>query len=108
MTIDEQVEAWLLSRFFESGQYDKSKHGTVKSIKVTSVDMGWECGCWSEWTRDDTFELRGKFTGSAGDFEWTYGRWGDLPRFIEALDEFIDGNYCRYDDEEWVYGVDNG
>jgi hypothetical protein len=100
--IDDQVNAWLLDRFLWSGDYDKSKHGTINSIEVVSVDMGWDCLCWSEWTRDDSFGLTGKFTSSGGDFTWTYGRWGDLPQFIEELDEYAENGTCRYaDDEEY-------
>ena len=96
---DEMVKAWLLEKFLWSGQYDKARHGTIGSIRVLSVDMGWDCGCWSEWTRDDSFVLTGRFTSSAGEFTWSYGRWGDLPQFIEELDEY-QKNYCPYDDED--------
>jgi hypothetical protein len=96
---DELVNAWLLEKFLWSGDYDKSKHGTIKSIKVVKVDMGWECECWSEWTRGDSFELTGEFTSSGGNFTWAYGRWGDLPQFIEELDEY-QNNYCTYDEQD--------
>lgn len=98
--IDRRIESWLLDKFLFSGDYDKSKHGTIRSIKVRSVDMGWECGCYSEWTRDDQFELTGLFDSSAGPFTWTYGRWGDLPTFIEELSAYQDGPYCPYDEED--------
>jgi len=91
------IEAWLLEKFFESGDYDKAKHGAAKSIKVMLVDMGWECGCWSEWTREDSFEMVGKFVGERGGFTWKYGRWGDLPTFIEELDAYQDRD-CPYDE----------
>lgn len=101
MTIDEKIDDWILEKFLWHGGYDKSKHGTIKSIKVVSVDMGWDCACWSDWTRDDTFELTAQFESDAGKFEWTYGRWGDLPTFIEELDEYINGNGCYYESEEY-------
>lgn len=98
---DELINAWLLEKFLWSGKYDKSKHGTIRSIKVISVDAGWECGCWSEFTRDDSFVLTGQFESDAGDFEWSYGTWGDLPQFIEELIEYEQNN-CPYDEEdEW-------
>jgi hypothetical protein len=97
--IDEMINDWLLEKFFWSGQYDKAKHGTIKSVKVLSVDMGWDCGCYSEFTRDDSFELTGRFTSDRGEFTWAYGRWGDLPTFIEELDAYQD-RYCPYDERE--------
>lgn len=96
---DELVKQWLLERFLWSGEYDKAKHGTIISIKVVSVDMGWECGCWSEFTRDDAFELEGLFESSTGTWRWRYGRWADLPEFIEDLAEFQE-SYCPYDEED--------
>lgn len=99
--IDRRVEAWLLDKFLQSGQYDKSRHGTIKSIRVIKVDMGWDCGCWSEFTRDDRFELTGQFASNAGRFTWTYGHWSDLPQFIEELDAYQFGSYCPYAKDEY-------
>lgn len=98
--IDDKVNEWMLEKFLGSSKYDKAKHGTIKNLHVLSVDMGWECGCYSEWTREDTFELTARFTGDKGEFNWSYGYWADLPRFITELDDYINGRYCPYDEEE--------
>lgn len=97
---DELVKSWLLEKFLWSGEYDKSKHGTIKSLRVLSVDTGWECGCYSEFTRDDSFVLTGRFTGSVGEFTWGYGRWADLPSFIRELDDYANGFDCAYEEED--------
>jgi hypothetical protein len=104
--IDEQVNAWLLEKFLNSSDYDKSVYGTAESIKVVTVDMGWECGCYSSWTRDDSFEMVAKFGSDSGTFEWRYGYWADFPSFITDLDEYINNEVCsienRRDDDEWT------
>lgn len=99
-TIDDKVADWLLEKFLWSRQYDKAKHGSIKNIRVLSVDTGWECGCYSEWTRDDSYVLTGRFTGDKGEFIWSYGYWADLPSFIRELDDYINGNDCPYDEDD--------
>lgn len=81
------------------------EHGPVRNIRVLSVDMGWECGCWSEFTRNDQFEMVALLEGDKGQFTYRYGRWGDLPSFIEELDEYINGDTCPYeeDDDDFVF-----
>ncbi len=97
---DDLIKAWLLERFLWSGRYDKVKHGTIKSIEVLKVDAAWDCGCYSEFTRDDTFRLEGLFKSSSGTWYWEYGTWGDLPRFIEELEEYDKRGSCPYEEDD--------
>lgn len=97
---DDLIKSWLLEKFLWSGQYDKSKHGTIKSIEVISVDAGWECDCYSEFTRDDQFVMEGLFKSSAGTWYWKYGSWSDLPQFIEELSDYESLHYaCPYEED---------
>lgn len=104
MTIDDQVNGWLLEKFFESNKYSPIAHGEKDQVTVVTVDMGWDCGCYSSWTRDDTFEVTAKLNGKGGNFEYRYGYWADFPQFIEELDEYINGNHCRIDEQEREHG----
>jgi hypothetical protein len=103
--IDEQVNAWMKEMFLASGQYVPDLHGTPDQIRVIAADAGWECGCYSSWTRDDGFELEAKMEGAHGYFLYRYGRWADFPDFIHDLDEYINGNGCYYESDEYNDGL---
>lgn len=101
MTIDDQIKAWLKDKFLKSHNYYPATQGDPDDIEIVSVDKVWECGCYSEYTRDDNFTLVATMKGSGGrEFVWAYGSWGDLPQFIEELDEYIYGNECPYAEDD--------
>lgn len=100
--LDEKVEEWILQKFLRSTDYDRERHGPIPEIKVISVDGSWECCCYSEWTRDDEFILWAEFEGAGGRrFSWNYGRWGGLPDLITELDEYVNGNECSYEEDDY-------
>lgn len=106
---DVLVADWLKAKFLASGdwgygypEYDKNKHGEPSEISVTSADAGWDCYCYSSYTRDDQFELTAIIKTRAGNVEFRYGRWGDFPDFIEELDEYRNGNECYYESQEYL------
>ena len=102
---DELVKAWLKQRFLDGAtrpSYSPVAHGEPDEIEVISTDMGWDCGCYSSWTRDDSFILTGTIKDADGDeVQIRYGRWGDFPRFIEELDAFKDNEACYYESEDY-------
>jgi hypothetical protein len=98
--LDEHVNEWLKEKFLQSSHYYPATMGEPEDISVLEADMGWECGCYSEFTRDDTFVFRAKIRKGDGTvFEWSYGHWWDLPSFIEELDEYINDS-CPYSEED--------
>lgn len=100
--IDEQIKGWLKEKFLASLDYHPETQGGPEYIEVVTVDTGWECGCYSEFTRDDSFVLTARLKASNGrEFGWRYGYWGDLPSFIRELDDYINGFDCPYDEEDY-------
>lgn len=96
-SIDELVNGWMLQKFVESGMWNEETHGPRDAIEVVSVDQGWDCGCYSSWTREDTYELNATLKGEKGEFTYRYGRWGDFPSFITELDQYINNTECPYE-----------
>lgn len=100
--IDDQVNGWLKEKFLQSSDYYPATQGDSDQIEVVRAEGSWECGCYSEYTRDDSFILTATLKGSNGrEFTWNYGYWSSLPDFITELDEYIDGNDCRYAEDDY-------
>lgn len=104
MTADDLVKAWVRDKFLASPQYlNNTLHfGEAKDIAVESADVQPYCGCWSEFTRDDGYEMVAKLTGKFGEYSYTYGLWGNLPEFIRELDSYqYSYPVCPYDEEDY-------
>jgi hypothetical protein len=104
---DDLVNAWVKKKFLESVHYlsDTLYYGSGKYIEVLSAGVETYCGCYSEYTRDDGFEMNAVLTSPrAGRFTFRIGLWGNLPEFIEELDAFKNAEIdCPYYDEEMGY-----
>lgn len=104
---DELVKRWLKDKFIEGGtfpRYNPVEHGEPDEVELISSDMGWDCGCYSDYTRDDTFELTGVIkTADGKEVPIRYGRYGDLPQFIEELEAFENNEVCPYEDPDYDY-----
>ncbi|HEY6021915.1 MAG TPA: hypothetical protein VIY48_19225 [Candidatus Paceibacterota bacterium] len=102
---DKLVNAWLKEKFLAGDtwpRYSPVDHGEPDEIEVIKTDMGWDCGCYSDYTRDDMFELVGSLRTPEGvSVSVSYGRWGSLPRFIEELDAFKSNEVCPYEQEDY-------
>lgn len=91
---DDLVERWFLfewtgkSSFGMSPHYDPYLHGDAWNLEVVTMDGGWECGCYSEWTRDDQTTLTAKVSTRSGEIEVRYGKWRNFPDFVEAVVDF--------------------
>nr|WSW58482.1 hypothetical protein OG513_07740 [Streptomyces sp. NBC_00998] len=107
--VDDLVNSWLLSMWLGHSadestygaptvRYDRRIHGPVEDLRVITADAGWDCGCWSSWTREDSFQLTAQIHTSVGVVDFTYGRWYDFPRFIQELHEYRVNSACRYED----------
>lgn len=102
--IDDLVKEWLLRKFLAT-DYDGKVHGPLEDLYIKDSQRGWECGCWSDYTRDDDYNLRatvGSHSKPGQEWVYDYGRYRDLPRFIQELDEYANGPTkadCVYADE---------
>ncbi|MGW0468320.1 hypothetical protein ACWDX6_24095 [Streptomyces sp. NPDC003027] len=106
--VNELVNSWLISQWLERSQwewwaersdntsFDVEVHGPASLLSVETADAGWECGCWSSWTRDDDFVMEAKIRTAAGVVTFKYGSWADFPSFIEELDIYRQSS-CPYD-----------
>ncbi|GAB1326951.1 hypothetical protein [Streptomyces sennicomposti] len=106
--VDALVNDWLISKWLEESQgyhgrgfvaYDAAVHGPASGLRVRMADADWECGCWSEYTRDDTFVMKAVIETAAGVVDFEYGVWFDIPSFIEELDAYRESR-CRYNEDE--------
>jgi len=61
---DDLVNAWIKKKFLESVQYQNNslRYGPPEQITVLSADVDPYCGCYSEYTRDDGFEMVARLT----------------------------------------------
>lgn len=90
---DDLVKAWFLSKWLkgEGGFYPTYKplhHGEFIEIEVITMDGTWECGCYSEYTRDDQEKLIATVKTRAGEVEVEYATWRDLPYIIRDIINF--------------------
>lgn len=78
--------------------YDKEKHlARCESTAVQVTDCGWECGCYSCYTRDDSFQMSAHVGCDCGvEMRWNYGYFWELPDFIEELKQY---DHCRHDND---------
>lgn len=98
--IDELVNKWVKDRFLTSWQYTE-EHGKPEEIEVLSADVESYCGCYSEFTRDDGWEMVALLSTKEGAVRYSVGLWGSLPQFIEELAAYKYGETdCPYDEED--------
>lgn len=65
-------------------------------LSVRSPGHGWECQCYSDYTRDDIWQIRAEIHCPHGVvFDFVYNSPEDLPATLEELEE-LDDQACRY------------
>lgn len=86
---------------FISEGYDKEKHLVeCKTISIRNAECEWSCGCYSCYTRDDSFEMSAHVGCDCGvEMRWRYGHMYDLPDFIRELDEYKENEVCSHSDD---------
>ncbi len=106
---DEAVDSFIIDKFMARDnyrwggyqeEYNEEYDGVKSDITVIQADMGWDCGCYSSWTRDDTFEITALIKTKYREVKFVYAYWGDFPKLIEELDEYME-NGCYYESEEY-------
>jgi hypothetical protein len=110
---DDAVDEFIISKFMSNDgrlqmyetnnayRYSYEADGGLSDIKVLQADMGWECACYSSWTRDDTFEITALIKTKSREVQFVYGTWRDFPDLITELDEYINNDACYYESEEY-------
>lgn len=112
MNSEEMVNEFLIKKFQKEGPirwrhyteempgFEKEKHLVeCSSITVEVVDCGWDCGCYSCYTRDDSFDMAAHLVCEHDvRVRWNYGSLSDIPSFIKELDEYRQNN-CRHNNE---------
>jgi len=107
---DELVEVWALGEYkskyryySDTSYFHKYNHLIMcPTVKATPVRMGWECGCYSEYTRDDGFETAFTISCACGVedfFRLSKGEW-DLPEILKQMEEYESTQFCPYWNEE--------
>ncbi|MGK5530870.1 hypothetical protein [Streptomyces sp. URMC 129] len=100
--IDAKVNAWLLKKYrAEARSRGWQAHLAACPTTVVKVaDMGWECDCYSDYTRDDRFTFTAKLRCEHGEEAgWSYGSWSNLPDFIDELGSYADSD-CPYREDD--------
>lgn len=109
MHIDQAINEWGLEQYRqEKGRWSNNHLAACPTTTARGFDARWSCGCYSEYTRDDRFELHFDVSCECGESTvWSVGDW-DLPMILQQLvikmETYNDENYCRVgDDYDWGY-----
>lgn len=101
INFDVLTQNWVLNKFLNSWQYNEAEHGGLGDMMILNLDSGWECECYSEYTRNDQYALVATIRTKAGEIEYRYGTWGDLPSMLQELMNMEDlADECSIEREE--------
>lgn len=105
MDTDKLISGWALSKFwaesFPEPGYEKERHLQIcPTVTAVPMEMGWDCCCYSEYTRDDSFFTMFKIACGC-DVIYSYSFYNyntewDLPEIIRELDEYRSNVSCQY------------
>jgi hypothetical protein len=108
MHADQLINEWGMLKYREYiKQYPHWKMNnhlaSCDTAEAKQYDAKWECWCYSEVTREDTFMIY--FTISCNcdesyDFSFSEWEW-DLPTVLRELQAFSE-NPCYYESDEWA------
>lgn len=100
---DRLVTNFIIAKFVQGDghpKYDAKWHGPIEDITVLEPQAEWECGCYSDYTRDDQFVMRAKLgTWVKHPIDFSYGTYGNLPEILRDLAEFEENLACPYESE---------
>lgn len=97
MTADDLVAAWLLAKFRERNYTHLSK---CPEVVVRVAAHGWDCGCYSEYTRDDFWSISAALSCPHGaQAAFATDSSYDLPDILEQLKDLDEASFeCPFDD----------
>lgn len=99
MSPDEALSEYIIGKFTRY-HFKPALHGRIEDVKVVTCDAAWECGCLSEYTRDDSINLIAHIRTALGVQRFEYGTWGGLPEIIASMVDIMAGdNDCRYEED---------
>lgn len=118
MNADELVSKYIVQKFQKARSIGYThtnpqvEHiATCPNAVFISGEHGWECGCYSSYTRDDQWWLHGVITCDHDrGFEYRYSttayEWdGGLPGFIREMIRLDEENfYCSFEEYNEQYG----
>lgn len=91
---------WKRSKMSSAYQHAIRHQLECPDSKASVKLAEWECGCWSEYTREDFFLVKFRVTcgcGSYYDVNTSLDLQGE--NVIEQLEEYESTRYCEYDEE---------
>ncbi|AVD99336.1 hypothetical protein SEA_BILLNYE_163 [Streptomyces phage BillNye] len=116
MTTNELVNEFLFEKFKEQAReqyrvwnfdkddilpgYEKHKHLVdCETTAIKNAECDLECGCYSCYTRDDSFAMTAHIGCDCGvELRFVYGYMWNLPDFITELDEYKEAMAKCYHD----------
>lgn len=87
---DEYLREYILKRFYED--YPFAAPGAV----VKTADVEWDCGCYSEYTRDDEIRATAVVISDGREIPLSY--FYNLPQMI--LDMAGEQDNCQIEEDE--------
>jgi len=96
-SVDDMIKEFILDKYVASNKYSEI-HGPRDELKVLESDVGRECWCYSEYTRDDEFVMKAKIQTLKRVIEFEWGTHSDIPQFIQDLEKYKDFS-CGYDED---------
>lgn len=110
VAVDKMVSGFLVYKFRKARAW-ADNHTTeghlihCPTTYVSEAEAGWVCGCYSEYTRDDSFDVDATITCECGETtQWCYAGWGDLPAVLKELEEY-NNSECPW--EDFYYDSEN-
>ncbi len=91
--VDRMVEAWLVSEFRSNYPDDHLSSCPTAYATIDHECTGWECGCYSSWTREDSFVVIYSVQCEHGnDVMGERSHWYNSPTSVyEQLDAYREG-----------------
>lgn len=102
MHVDQAINEWGMETYRkEIGTWRNNHLAECPTASAQAVDARWECDCWSEYTRDDQFQIHFDISCDCGETTiYSTPDW-DLPLVIEQLIVKMEQyriDTCRFDD----------
>lgn len=100
MTADELLAAWALEKFRANELYQYNHLYSCPDAKATIKDSGWECGCYSDVTRDDDWHVEAVISCTHDESLETvwYSGSTNLPTIIDEMMDLDRERFtCRFE-----------
>ena len=114
-TADELLAEWILKIGFPEWAKNRCQWATYErdklahlyqcpTLRVDGTRHGWECGCYSEYTRDDSWYVHATMACDHHPDGYEFGKelyGSELPEVLRQMSELDEQDFdCPYEDEE--------